>query len=196
MELLKRLFGSEIKVKLMKVFIFNPDEVFHTSLLEKKLKASLKEVKREIQNLEKMKLIKSREVKNEQGRKVKGFGLRAEFAHLTALKDFFMSMSPLSDEEITERFVKALRVKLIVVSGVFINELESRTDIMVVGDRVKKQEFTKSLARIESEFGKELRYVLLDTEDFAYRIGVGDKLIRDILEYPHRIVFNKTGLVG
>lgn len=196
MELLKRLFGSDAKVKLMKLFVFNEDGVFHLAHIVKKLKISLKEVKREIQNLEKMKLIKSREIKNEQGRKVRGFGLRSEFVHLVALRDFFMNISPLSDEEITERFAKALRVKLIVVSGVFINEPESRTDIVVVGDRIKKQEFAKSLARIEGEFGRELRYALFDMDDFAYRMNVGDKLVRDIFEYPHRIVYNKTGLVG
>ena len=44
-----------------------------------------------------------------------------------------------------------------------------------------------------SRLGRELRYALLSSDDLLYRLTVSDRLIRDVLDYPHRIVLDKLG---
>lgn len=85
------------------------------------------------------------------------------------------------------------RVKLAVVSGVFINSGASRADVLIVGDGIKKARLNACMARLESEIGKELNYVCLTTEEFRYRMDMYDRFLRDILEEPHETVINKLG---
>jgi hypothetical protein len=47
---------------------------------------------------------------------------------------------------------------------------------------------------MESEIGKELRFSSLNTEDFKYRHGVCDRLIRDVLDYQHEVVVDRIGI--
>ena len=47
---------------------------------------------------------------------------------------------------------------------------------------------------IETEIGKELRYAVFSTNDFKYRLTVYDRLVRDILDYPHHIVVDRIGV--
>ena len=195
MEILEKIFGSLSKVKIMKLFIFNPSVYFDGKIISKKTKVRAEQVKKDITLLEKMGLIKKREVKNESGRKVNGWTLNVSFVHLDPLREFLLRVSPFTDEEVVKRLSRSGRLKLVVISGVFIDNWEARVDILAVGDRLKKNLLEKTLREIESELGKEIRYSVLDSGDFTYRLGVGDKLIRDIFDYPHKIIFNKIGLV-
>jgi hypothetical protein len=48
---------------------------------------------------------------------------------------------------------------------------------------------------MEAEIGKELRYAYFSTDEFRYRLSMYDKLIRDILDYPHRVLLDKLGIL-
>ena len=50
------------------------------------------------------------------------------------------------------------------------------------------------IKNIESEIGREIRYAVFDTPDFQYRYNMCDKLIRDVLDYPHEKVIDKLGI--
>jgi hypothetical protein len=47
---------------------------------------------------------------------------------------------------------------------------------------------------LESEMGKDIRYAVLTAPDFSYRMGMNDKLVRDVLDFPHRVLLDKIGL--
>ena len=68
---------------------------------------------------------------------------------------------------------------------------ESRVDILVVGDKINKTSLQNAMQDIESQIGKELSYAVFNTEDFSYRLDICDKLVRDILDYPHRKILKK-----
>jgi hypothetical protein len=52
----------------------------------------------------------------------------------------------------------------------------------------------RAIRDIESEVGKELTYAAFKTDDFIYRLGMYDKFIRDILDYPHEKILDKIGI--
>jgi hypothetical protein len=64
-------------------------------------------------------------------------------------------------------------------------------DLMIVGDRLDRKMIEGEIKKLESEVGKELRYALFDTEEFMYRLKMYDKLLRDVLDYPHEKIVNK-----
>ena len=191
METLSKLFGSEAKVKIMRLFLFNPETVFTTSDISERVKVDISRVRKEINQLEKIDLIKVRA--NRSGKK--GLTLNSQFDYLVPLQNFLINVEPLNSKEIVKRISKLGSIKLILIAGVFIQEPESRVDMLIVGDHVKKSNLEHTIKILESEIGKELKYAYFTTEDFNYRNGMCDKLTRDILDYPHKKVLNKLGIV-
>ena len=194
METLSKLFGSEAKVKIMRMFLFNPEHVFDVRDISQRTKTNPITVRKEISLLQKMRLIKRRKLtrKKSNGH---GFVLDSHFAYLLPLQNFLINIEPLNPKEIIKKISRLGNIKLIIIAGVFIQEPESRIDLLIVGDHVKKGTLENTIKTLESEIGKELRYTYFTTEDFKYRLGMFDKLTRDILDYPHRKVLNKLGIL-
>ncbi len=192
MEELSKLFGSEAKVKIMRLFLFNPETVFDTGEISERAKVEPPKVRREMSNLEKMGLVKRRSSTKKRGGH--GFVLETQFPYLLQLQNFLINIEPLQPKEIIRKVSRIGNIKLIIIAGVFLQEAESRADLLVVGDGVKKGNLDGLIKTLESEIGKELRYVYFTTDDFKYRISMFDKLIRDILDYPHKKILNKIGL--
>jgi hypothetical protein len=186
METLSKLFGSEVKVKIMRLFLFNPETVFTTNDIAERAQEQLSKVRREVSNLEKTGLIKNRS----KGGK-RGFVLNSTFSYMKPLQNFLINIEPFKPNELVKRLSKLGSIKLIITAGVFIQNPESRADLLVVGDNVKRKTLENTIKTLESEIGKELHYAYFTTEDFKYRLGIYDKLIRDILDYPHKKVLNR-----
>lgn len=203
MDVLGRLFGSSSRVKLMRLFLMNPEDVFDKTEMGKRSKISGDTLRKEIKLLEDIGLIKSRTVvkmkpsKTGKGelekRKVAGYGLDVSFAYLAALRALVTEIA-LGKEDVAARFKNCGQMKLIIVSGIFLDETDSRVDVLLVGDKLKKPIIEGVLRRLEAELGKELTYGIMDTPDFEYRFGIYDKFIRDIIDYPHLVVLNKLNL--
>jgi hypothetical protein len=192
METLSKLFGNETKVKIMRLFLFNPERVFEIKEISTRTQADSGKVRKEMTNLEKMGLVKRRATKKGNGH---GFVMDSQFAYLSPLQNFLVNVEPLQPKEVIKKISKLGTIKLIIVAGVFIQELESRLDILIVGDGIKKGALDNAVKILESEIGKELRYAHFTTEDFKYRISMYDKLTRDILDYPHKKVLNRLGVI-
>ena len=198
METLAKLFGSEIKVKIMKLFLFNPERVYDVKDISIRVKSTSVKVRREIGVLEKIGLVKQRQMSKSASKKKKsthGYALDEQFPYLLPLQNFLINTEPLSQKEILRKITRLGSIKLLVVAGVFIQEPESRVDMLIVGDGVKRTKLEQTIKTIESEVGKELRYAYFTTEDFKYRQSMFDKLTRDILDYPHRKVLNKLSII-
>ena len=76
----------------------------------------------------------------------------------------------------------------------FIQEWETRVDLLVVGDDINMAKLESVMKVIESEVGKEIAYSAFETEDFEYRVGIHDRLIRDILDSPHTVLIDRIGI--
>ena len=194
METLSKLFGSEAKVKIMRLFLFNPERVFDTKDITGRVKENSARVRKEISVLEKMGLVKRRTI-NKKESHWHGFILDSNFAYLLPLQNFLINTEPLHSKEIIKKISKLGVIKLIIIAGVFIQEAESRLDLLIVGDHVKRSSLENLIKTLESEIGKELKYAYFTIEDFKYRLSMFDKLTRDILDYPHRKVLNRLGII-
>jgi hypothetical protein len=202
MDILEKIFGSAAKVKMMRLFLFNPASAFDLEDIMEKSRVDIHEAKKNIQLMQKMGLIKRRpfyreKEKNSKGKKtvsrtrVSGYTLDSAFPYLTSLADFLIHINPMKHKDILNKINRVGKIKLIIISGVFIQESESRVDLLVVGDHIRKASLDTVIKNIESEIGKELRYASFETEDFNYRVSMCDKLVRDILDYPHERVVDK-----
>ena len=179
------IFGGEAKVKIMRLFIFNPSLTLAPFEVARRVKERLSSVRKEIRILAKAGLIKHR---------AKGFSLDSSYPYLAAIEDFLIDVTPMTEKEIIRKISRAGNIKLILTSGVFLHDKDSRVDMLVVGDRLKQAKLLSMMLSIEAELGKELRYAAFETTDFQYRLSIYDKLIRDILDCRHEKILNKLGI--
>ncbi|MDO8620057.1 MAG: hypothetical protein Q7R64_01765 [bacterium] len=206
METLGKLFGSESKVRMMRLFLFNPGTPFSAEMVANRTTSTLSTAKRELATLKLMKFVKVKSftMKVSTGKKGKqkvvskkfsGFVLNTGFPYLPELQRLLLDTSLLKGAEITKKLSGTVgRLKLVVIAGIFIQDDESRLDILMVGDHLKNSAIEKKIRAMESEIGKELRYAAFETTEFNYRLGLYDKLIRDVLDFPHTVAFDRLGL--
>ncbi len=172
---------------MIRLFLLNPEEILTPKEIMKRAKISPLLLKKEISLLSGIDFIFKK-------KKLGGWMLNPSFPLLTPLKRLVINVAPFSKADILKKIAKSGGIKLIILAGVFIQDDNSRVDLLVVGDRIKRPSLERALRRIEAEIGKELNYAVLTTQDFFYRLNIHDKFIRDILDYPHEKVLNKPGI--
>lgn len=182
---ISHLFGSEAKVKIMRLFVFNKTAIFTAKTVSDRVQTGPRVVRKELSSLIKAGLIHKR---------ARGYVLNNEYDYLKAVERFLLEASPITEKEIIRKLSKTGAIRLILTSGVFKQDSEARVDLLVVGDKLKEGKLLKAISSLEAELGRELRYAAFETPDFKYRVGIYDKLVRDILDYPHRKLVDKVGL--
>jgi len=185
-EILEQLFDSPVKVRLLKLFLRNKVSSFTLQEAAKRIRSNSSACQSQIKKLESIKFINSY-IKNGK----KNYSVNQNFDFYNELKTLVLKSSPASREKILKRLKSLGRIKLAVLSGIFVNAENSRVDILIVGDNVKKNNLSSFLKDLEAEVGKEIDYVILTTEDFKYRYDMFDRFIRDVLEKPHEKLINK-----
>lgn len=188
--ILEKIFGSANRVKILRLFFLNPNAVLTSKEIAEKIKASRQAVSKEILMLGKIAFVKKK-VQN----KKEGWNLNPSFLLFSQLKRLILNAAPISYNDILRKLKPVGRLKLVIVSGIFMQEGDdSRIDLFIVADAVNRKALNKVLKDLESKIGKELEYAILSSRDFQYRMGVYDKFIRDVLDLPHKKILNKMNI--
>jgi hypothetical protein len=201
MQTLGKLFGSPARVKLLRLFAFNPGRVYTRDDIVVLSRVTPATATKEIAWLARIGLIKrkplTREVVNRAGehtkRKVLGWVLEEQYEHRTHLTNFLRSTLSIADADLLKRFKGVGVVRKLVLSGFLVGlPREGVLDVLVVGDKLNMVTLESVVRVLEAETGREIRYTVFTTEDYLYRIRVRDKLVRDVLDYPHRVLIDKV----
>jgi hypothetical protein len=202
MEELVKLFGSSVRVKLMRLFIFNEEGMFDIDDIVKKSRVKKEDARKEVRLFESIGFIKkkiyyketiSEKTKRVSKKKAQGWSLDPKFSLINPLKSLLIDSDLIRTRDLPGKLKGAGNLKLLVLSGVFMQDSERSIDILIVGDKIDKARMGQSLAALEAEIGKELRYSVFTPEQFNYRINMYDRLILDVFDFPHEVVVNKIG---
>ena len=206
-EILEKLFGSAGRVKIIRLFLSNGGNVFAIKEIAQKTKVSPSLCRREIRLLEKISFIEKKSstfqelLKLKNGRiknakkKIEGYSLNGSFPLIVGLKSLILNASPLSKLSVGRMARTAGKVKLFIIAGFLIQGEESRVDLLIAGDSLKKSSIERTVQAIEAEVGRDVTYAVMTTQEFKYRLDMCDKFVRDILDGPHEKVINKMGIV-
>ncbi|PIS16376.1 MAG: hypothetical protein CO002_03010 [Candidatus Portnoybacteria bacterium CG_4_8_14_3_um_filter_44_10] len=206
-QILEQIFNSSIRVRLFKLFLRNPDSMYRAEDVASKIQANKRVVKKQIEGLYEIGFFKKKTIrkgsskktakpnrkKSGEGGKEAGayFYVNPRFDFYEELRSLILKSPPASLIKISQQIGELGRVKLAVLSGVFINAENSRVDLFVVGDAINRRKLKRLLGDLEAEVGKSINYSVLTTDDFKYRYGMFDRFLLDILESPHKKVINK-----
>jgi len=189
METLAKLFGGQARVKIMRLFLLNGSTPFEVDDIMSRSRVTKANVRKEVNALCAMGFIKQKTIIKEGSRgakkKVSAWQLNPLFQYLEAIRDLLVDPHLLLQEDLAHRFKQIGKIKLMIVSGVFIGDRESRVDVLLVGDKLKKNILQQVMKSLEAEIGKELDYVVFDSNEFKYRLDMYDKLVCDIIDLPH-----------
>lgn len=205
MDTLTAIFGSVAKVKVLRLFLFNESAAYLLKEVAEKTKCPSTIVRKELILLEKAEILKSKQITKEvstlRGKKTvikklegQGYTLNSKYPYLDPLKNLLTITSLRVDESLAKRFTNAGKIKLFIVAGVFTQNWDSRVDLLLVGDDLNLAKIESVIKVIESEIGKEIAYSAFETQDFEYRFGIHDRLVRDILDYPHVTLLDRLGI--
>lgn len=189
MDPLAKLFGSAARVKLLRLFLFNETEYFTPAEAALRAKVGKIAARKELNAFASFKLLKKK-----AGKGGISFAANPKFVHYESLHTFLRTSTGIDDANITTTLKRAGAIRLVALSGLFTGVPESKIDILVVGDKLDERALAALVHTLEAELGRELRYACFSTEDFRYRVGVYDRLVRDVLDYPHRMVLDKIGM--
>jgi hypothetical protein len=179
MEILGKLLGSAHRVKIMRLFLLNKDVTFEVKDIEKRSLVKPETIRKELRLLESVNFVR---------KKTSGYQYNFNFKYQKEFESLLISSDSLNTENVPQVFKKIGKIKLLLVAGVFIKNEDSRVDLFIVGDRLKRNRIEEGIKKLEAEIGREIVYAVFDYKEFLYRLNMYDKLIRDVLDFPHKVL--------
>lgn len=204
MESLGKIFGSNQRVKIMRLFLFNDVVVFDIDDVVTRTKIKKVDARKELNMLTKIgflrkknftKKVAKKTFKNDtkpefKSLKKQGWVLDKKFELAEPLRVLLLDSELVKEKDIIKRIRKSGPIKLLVLSGLFTRDINRKLDLLVVGTNLKKDILEKEVTILESEIGRELSYAIFDQAEFDYRVRMYDKLIRDVMENKHIKLIN------
>lgn len=220
--MLGKLFGSNTRVRILKLFLIHPEESYYIRQISRELKLQLNSVRRELENLEKFGLLKSgvgpdnsekeedvfidsvrtvRELKKQKTKALekqlktdkKYFRVNINFVLYEEIKALIVKAQVLYERDFVDKLELAGNPKLLVLTGFFVNDEQSQVDLLVVG-RFNKRKLLKLIKSLEDELGREINFTLMNVQEFKYRRDITDVFLYDILERKNIVVIDEFGL--
>lgn len=197
---LGKIFGSPARLKILRYFAFNPEVVVDRDEVAKRTRVTPESASKELAGLARAGYLKRRTyykhatrpgARGTKKRKAVGWALNQTYTYLEPLTRFLADTVSVTRADLRQRLRGVGSVRLLVLSGVFMGTEESSLDLLFVGDRIHDTAVQTALRSIEAELGREIRYAVLTTEDYLLRRRVRDKLVRDVLDYPHEALVDK-----
>ena len=194
------LFGSQARVKLLRFFLFNPSQEFTFDDISRRAKLVRRTARTEINALERAEVIKKKTLfvphKNRPNTKVRtqGYVLNLKFPQLASLQAFLFETAPINGSTVTKHIQKAAPLDFVALTGVFTREFDRRLDILIAAKKLNEAKIEVAIRSLEAELGIEIRYSTFTSADLLYRVGMNDKLTRDVFDYPYTILIDKIGI--
>jgi DNA-binding transcriptional ArsR family regulator len=181
--MLKRLFTSSARIKILDLFFHNTEDEYYIRELTRLLDEQINSVRRELTNLKKAGLLKSKT----KTRK-KYYYLDKESMLYEEFKSIFLKAGA-QNTNLSQAISKLGNIKLLVLSGDFV-QTEADADLLIVGD-IDKLELANHL---ESTIEYPVRFSVMSQEDFNYRIECNDQFVLSMIKNPKSITpINKLG---
>jgi len=187
--MLKDLFGENPRQRILFLFYRHPDTRYTDDQIIAKIRSTKKVVTRELRYLVRNGiLLEHLPPKSEKGGSP-AYDINPDYALYQEFRALFLKEEFQLQSALAEQLRQLKGLKLLLLTGVFVDDPEARTDILVVGN-VSKDRFLQILQRMQRRFGKTLHYTLLTEAEYRYRMEVTDRFLYDILSGQQLTVFN------
>lgn len=181
------LFGSRVRARLIRFFAMNPEGEFAVSDIAERTLLSRGDVAREAKKLAKMKFIHER---SRQKKRV--YVSNTDFPFYLELKTLVSKLNVSAEAKVFRKFKAIGETKLILIGGLFLNYPKAKVDMILVVNNLNRPKLRQAVSQLEAEVGKEVRFVLMNSEELQYRLNMLDRFLMEFLEGPYEEVVNKV----
>lgn len=185
-EVLDFIFGSRIKARLLRFFLMNTDKEYDIQEISRKNMFKNSQVRSVLNEFKKNKFVLERK----KGGK-KTYLINQRFPFFVELRSLFIKSNVYPECSSLSKIKGIGDVKLALISGIFLNYPKSKADIVLVVNNLSRSKLNNLMNNLEAEVGREISYVLMNSEEFKYRMDMLDRFLLDFLEGPHDEIVNK-----
>lgn len=183
--MLEQLFSSKTRVKLLTLFLSHPEKSYYVRELTRRLDERINSIRRELANLEKIGILKSKTV----DRKLY-YVVEPSFYCFPELQNLFLKVKVGPQERIAKRLRNVGGLEFALLTGFFTNEKHVSTDILLIGT-VNKKKVGDIIADFEQELDREINFTIMGTSEFEYRRDMADLFVMKLLKGANIIVVDK-----
>jgi len=201
--MLEQLFGSKTRVRLLRLFLNNAKDAYFVRELTRKIGAQINAVRNELDNLVEMGLVaavvdfddeeaedkaKGKNRRSVQQRKY--YRINVDSLLYPEMRALFMKAQVMLEKDFVRRLTVAGPISYLALTGFFVSEEPSPTDLLVVG-KINREKLAAVIRNFEREVGREVNYTVLTPQEYRYRRDVTDRFLYSILE-SHKLVVIDT----
>lgn len=212
--MIEQLFGSKTRVKLLKMFMSNPNRSFYVREITRKIEEQINSVRRELSNLLDIGIITSDSSNNRLY-----YEVDQSYEHYEALTSLFgdeeakkaigankpvatkktkakaLKKTPKAEESDLEVEPGMPDVDVLLLTGVFTRDEGAPADMLIVNSN-DDNALKEYIADQEKAIGVEIRYAVLSEDDFEYRKRIKDRFLTNMLASRLTIKIDKKGLIS
>lgn len=182
--ILKTLFSSGLRIRILTRFFFHPGETIHIRGLAAVLDEPAGTVVRELANLERGGILQSEAIGNQ-----KHYSLNENNAILEDLRNIFLKMSG-AGSAIRDALRNVPGVEIAFIFGSYADgraTAASDLDLMIVGD-TEEATIAPLLAEVEAHLGRPINYVLYPRNEVESRLGLEGDFVNEVFSAKRHLL--------
>lgn len=190
--MLEQLFGSKTRVRLLRLFLSNPDNSYYVRELARKVGVQINAIRRELINLQKIGLLNSYQppASSKQNKLKNYFKVDTNFVLFNELRTLFLKSQLLMERKLLSEIEKVGSISYLALTGTFLGLNNSPTDLLIIG-RVNREKLASLIKKFEKDMDCVINYTIMSREEFKYRKDITDKFLYHILENKKIVVIDK-----
>lgn len=189
-----QLFGSKTRVKLLSLFLNNPNRPYYVREITRMVDEQINSVRRELSNLLGIGIIRSESNNNRLY-----YEVNQKYQFYAPLRSIFTNISigePEAKDNKDDELIKKLRgtgnVQIAFETGSFVRDPSAGTDFFLMGD-VNRAKVSKLIADLEKELSREINFTVMSPEDFDYRTRLNDRFLAGVMSAKKIMLIDERG---
>lgn len=190
------LFGSKTRVKLLHLFLNNPEKSFYVREITRMIDEQINSVRRELANMVSVGIVQQDAIDNKLY-----YSVNEDYPYIKPLAAIFSDkntedgMGAASSVSWKDSLGRMRGLRLAIISGKLVVGSSSVVDLLLVGDDMSAVTIKNLVKKIEKDRKIEINYAVISYDDFYYRMSVKDRFIMDIIRNKHSVLVDTENIM-
>lgn len=190
------LFGSKTRVKLLHLFLNNPEKSFYVREITRTIDEQINSVRRELANMVSVGIVQQDAIDNKLY-----YSVNEDYPYIKPLAAIFSDkntedgMGAASSVSWKDSLGRMRGLRLAIISGKLVVGSSSAVDLLLVGDDMSAVTIKNLVKKIEKDRKTEINYAVISYDDFYYRMSVKDRFIMDIVRNKHSVLVDTENIM-
>ena len=190
------LFGSKTRVKLLHLFLNNPEKSFYVREITRMIDEQINSVRRELANMVSVGIVQQDAIDNKLY-----YSVNEDYPYIKPLAAIFSDKNTEGGAGAAggvswkDSLGRMRGLRLAIISGKLVVGSSSAVDLLLVGDDMSAVTIKNLVKKIEKDRKIEINYAVISYDDFYYRMSVKDRFIMDIVRNKHSVLVDTENIM-